>query len=357
MILMRMTLIFLFLSTSASAGTFNSCSHFAFDILVGRPMRHANVLLAPTAFALKRKILRRFSQLRGHRPYLITKGSGVDKDDYRKGLANLATALEDFGPIWGQVKISAIAITDSSRIGIAQDVFGLISVDIPYNIPTRSLSLNFSSRLLEFAIGRKLKNRSFSAKNEGLTRVQYKNALEAFYNALEKGPVPEEMEKLDDIAITKGSDISSPWSKLTDEDIFQTDLHIPVHAVEDLEGMAISVLEVEIGKRLARDYAYIGRYGKVGNAIVNAGVDRQTYREVLKKIMKKLTEDSIIVENFRPEDTDSVGLKNLARIHITDAGRDSIRERDDGLFDLYLPAGMILDDAPLALPSSLPLLP
>ena len=355
MILMRIALICFFLSTSASANVLDSCAK-VYGILLGKPVHYANLLLSPTTFALKQKIMRRFSQLGGHRPYLIANISGINKDDYRKGLANLATALEGSGPIWDRVKILSLSISDSSRIRIHQDLNSAYA-EIPYNTATHSLSINLSIRLLEFAIERKFKQRLSRANNAGLTNVQYKVALEAFYNALEKGPVPEEMEKLDDIAITKGSDISSPWSKLTDEDIFQTDLHIPVHAVEDLEGMAISVLEVEIGKRLARDYAYIGRYGKVGNAIVNAGVDRQTYREVLEKIIKKLTEDSIIVENFRPEDTDSIGLKNLARIHITDAGRDSIRERDDGLFDLYLPAGMILDDAPLALPSSLPLLP
>ena len=354
--MMKVALIFLFFSTSVSAGVFKSCGDLAFGILLGRPVLYANVLVAPTTFALKRKILRRFSQLGDHRPYLIGNAKGIDKDSYRKGLANLATALENSDPIWDRVQIISLSISDSSQIHISSDLRSAYA-SIPYNAETHSLSTNLSIRLLEFAIERKFKKRFSRANDRGPTRVQYKNALEAFYNALEKDSIPEEMSKIGTVTITKGGDISSSWSKLTDEGIFQTDLRIPAHAVSDLEGIAIGVLESEVGKRLARDYAYIDRQGTIGNAIVNAGVDRQTYREVLKKMIRKLAKDSIIVENFRPEDTDSVGLKNLARIHITEAGGDSIRERDDDLFDLYLTAGMILDDAPLALPSSLPLLP
>ena len=354
--MMKMALICLFLLTSASVGASFSCADLVIDILLGRPFRYANLLLSPTTFALKRKIIRRFSQLGGHHPYIIQRGNGISKDDYRKGLASLATALEGSDPIWNQVKIASIFINDSSRIYVRPDL-NSVNVRIPYNAATHSLASNLSIRLLEFAIERKFNKRLGRANDRGLTDVQYKNALEAFYNALEKGPIPEEVSKIDSIYITKGGDISSNWTKLSSEGIFQTDLRIPAHAVEDLEGLAIGVLELEVGKRLARNYAYIDRQREIGNAIVNAGVDRQTYREVLKKIIKKLIEDSVVVENFRPEDTDSIGLKNLARIHITEGGRDSIRERDDGLFDLYLPVGMILDDAPLALPSSLPLLP
>ena len=279
--MMKVALICLFLSTSASAGAFKSCADLAFHILLGRPFHYANILFTPTVFALKRKIMRRFSQQGGHRPYVILK-SGIDKDDYRKGLANLAIALEDSGPIWDRVKISSIVINDTSRIHVYWDL-NSVSVHIPYNAETHSLALNLSSRLLEFAIGRKLKKQSFSVENKGLTKVQYKNALEVFYNALEKGPIPGEISKVDDITITKEGDISFPWSKLTDKGIFQTDLH-------------------------------------------------------------------------GPKVPDRMDLRNLAGIHITKVGGEvSVQQRDDGLFDLYLPTDFILNDNPINL--TRPLLP
>ena len=356
--MMKVALISLFFSTAASAGILDSCAK-AFWILSGKADHYVSAPILPKAFALKRKIIRRLSELGGHRIHVIEESYRIGRSDYLKGLANLSLALEDTDPIWNRIKLSSITIGNSSRMYIDLDLFGLPYAYIPYNMATRSLSSDLSIRLLEFGIERKLKKDRTQLYfiNKGLSDNQYKGTLEAFYNALEKGPIPEELGKLRDVIITRKGGISSSWSRLTDEDILQTDLNIPAHAIEDLEGLAIGVLESEVGARLARDYAYTGLDKGIGNAIVGAGVDRQTYREVLKKMVKKLAEGHITVESFRPEGPDSIGLKNLARIHITEGGRDFTRERDDNLFDLYLPAGIILDDAPLSLPSSVPLLP
>ena len=357
---MRMALIFLFLSISASVQATFSCAR-AYGILLGKTNHYIGAPFAPRAFILRRKIMRRFSQLGGHRIHSIIKDNSIDNSDYLKGLANLAHALEDADPIWSRIKLSSIFITNNSRIFIHLDLFGLPTAHIPYDVAAHSFSSNLSKRFLEFGIERKLKKDwSFRIKNKGLTNVQYKNALEAFYNALEKGPVPEEMRKVSDVNIAKGGDVSSFRSDLTDEDIFQIGLTIPSHTVEDLEGIALGVLESEVGERLARNYAYFGRHRGIANAIVSDGVDRQTYREVLEKMIEKLIEGSIAIDaakNLGPEDPDPLDLRNLARIHITKAGEVSTRQRGDGLFDLYLPADVILDDIPITINFSRLLLP
>ena len=358
--MIKLVLICLLFSTAVSANVLYSCAK-AYGILLNKTAHYVSAPFSPKAFAFKQKIMRRFSELGGHRMYGIEKSPSIGRSDYLKGLANLSLALEDSGPIWNRIKLNSITIDDDSRIYIRSDLLGLPYATIPYNMATYSLLSGLSIRLLEFGIRRKLKRGdwSFRINNRGLTTNQYQNALEAFYNALERGPLPEEMSKINDITISKGEgdDISPRWQQLTIEGIFQTDLVIPVHAIEDLEGLAIGVLESEVGKRLADNYGHIDRHREIGSAIVGDGVDRQTYREVLKKMVKKLAEGQIAVESFRQEGPDSIGLKNLARIHITEGGRDFTRERDDNLFELYLPADIILDDAPLALPSSVPLLP
>ena len=338
MILIRMALIFLFLSISASADVLDSCFR-AFDTLVDKTVYYAS---AP--FALKRKIMHGFSQLGGHRIRRISQGIDIDRDDYLKGLANLAHALEDVGPVWKRIKLDTIFISGNSDITVLKSQTGELIVGIPYDMAAHSFSLDLSIGLLEFGIRHKIKESMFlhNIKNKGLTRHQYKNGLEAFYNALEEGSIPEELSKLREITITRGGLIDSSRPLLSNQSTFRTDLHFLVYAASDLEGMAIAVLESEVGERLARNYnAYRVYYRDIGNVIVSAGANRQTYREVLKKMIKKLSETSAV----------GLDLRNLMRIHITKAGEEiSSRQWGDGLFDLYLPADVILDDAPINFP-------
>ncbi len=341
--MIRVTFVCLFLSTAASADVSDSCFR-AFGILTEKAAHYVVAPFSPKKFALKQKIMRRFSQLGGHRIHGIEKSYSLDRSDYLKGLANLGLALEDADPIWNQIKLNSIFITESSSISIHLNTVGLPYASIPYDTVAHSLVLNLSIELLEFGIRRKLKKNWPFIKNKGLAGNKYQNALQAFYNALEKGPIPEELGKLRDVIITRKGDISyDPSTRVRGEEGLMADLYVPAHAVEDLEGIAVGVLESEVGARLFKDYTYISHYRYIGNAVVNDGVERKTYREVLKKMIKKLTEGP------------TIDLKNLAHIHITKGGGEvSVRQRGDGLFDFYLPAEIILNDAPLALPSSLP---
>ena len=357
MMLMRMALIFLFLSISASADVLDSCIR-ATGILLNKAAHYLSPPFTPKTFFLKRKIMRRFSQLGGYRIHSIVKHYGLSNDNYLKGLGNLNFALENADPIWNKVKLKAIFIGDTTNTLVHLDLFGLCVISIRYNEEAHSIPLKLSAGLLGFGIKDKLKKDCpFPIKSKGLTGEQYKNALEAFYNALEKGPIPKELKKLRGITIIKEGSISYAWSFLPGEDMPRPVLNIPAHIVSDLERVAIGVLESQVAEKMAEDYAYSGYSINIDNAIVNDGVERQTYREVLEKMIEKLTEGSIAKENLRPEDPDPLDLRNLARIHITKVGEVSTRQRGDGLFDLYLPADVILDDIPITVNFSRLLLP
>ena len=193
--MMKVVLICLFLSVSASAKASFSCAR-AFEILTA-------LFFAPDTFALKQKIMRRFSELGGHRVDRVLQGGDIDLDDYRKGLANLAHALEDADLFWNRIKLDTIILSGDARIVVFDSGIGRLVAGIPYNMPAESILPTLSTSLLKFGIERKLRKLKETKKflrildrDENLSEDEYREALEALYEVLNKGPIPVELKKI-----------------------------------------------------------------------------------------------------------------------------------------------------------------
>ncbi len=351
--MMKVAFIYLFLSTAAAANASSLC-RWATDtlFLMTRPSESS---------VLERQIKQKFYALHDQRVKSVEKATGVDEDDYFAGLSNLAKALDGRDvTARNPVKFDSIYITRRGGISVRMDIFGEPYVNIPHNTPKDSIHPALSNSLLEFGIERKLKKRrgilGIVGRGENLSDGEYGDALETFYKALEEGPVPEELGKLYEITITKEKGFSSSfWSSdISNEGLFRASLNVPAHVVDDLEGMAIAVLELEATNRLAKNYSWRGYRNGIDNIMVGSGVDRKVYKEVLKKLIAKLTDSSIMVPNkFRSGNTGGVDLANLGRIHIINtSGAFTARHysaRDGApLVDLFFPANATID--PFAFP-------
>ena len=360
---MKAVLISLFFSTAALANTPSLCRRLLDTFFPTTPPSRTAVL--------ERQIKQKFLTFSELHIKTIEKATGVDEDDYFTGLSNLNLALKA-GVVWDSVKFDSIYITKSSGIGVHLDTSGKLYVNIPHDMPAHSILPTLSTSLLEFGIERKLKKRKsllrILNRDESLPEDEYREALEVFYKVLDKGPIPEELEKIHGITIYEWSirgdlprelDISYlEDSGISEQGVLRAHLAMPVRSVLDLEGMAIAVLELEVAQRLIKDYSYHDPSLRFGPVVVNDGVDRKMYKRVLKKLIERLTDNSITTsKNLQPD------LKNLRRIHVVKYVNDeggvnyysgkSFTSDGDHFFDLFFPDEIVLRDAPMVIPSSL----
>ena len=355
--MMKVVLICLFFSTAASANTPSLCKRLLNSLF-------STTLPSKTA-VLEWGIKQRFYERHGLRIKTLERAMGVSDDDYSIGLSNLEEALDFDVPIWNSVQFDSVYITRRGDTSVRLDIFGEPYVNIPSNMSRHSspsLLFTLSSSLMEFGIERKIRKRKgilgiVGGRENFSHRLEYNNALENFYDVLETGLVPEELGKLYEISITKEKNISfSFWSSdISNEGLFRASLNVPAHAVRDLEGMAVAVLESEVTSRLAKNYSWRGYRRDIDNVmVVEDGVNRKAYKEVLKKLIAKLIDSSIMVPNkARSGNTGGVDLANLQRIHITKVGSQFTAHHysaSDGtpLVDLFFPENAVID--PLAFP-------
>ena len=351
--MMKVVLICLFFSTAASANSPSLCRRLLDAFFSTTPPSKTAVL--------EREIKQRFIKIGVQHVKTIERATGVSEDEYFTGLSNLSEALNMPTLMWNFVKFDSVYITRRGGVSVRLDIFGEPYVNIPHDMPAASIPNALSNSLMEFGIERKIRKRKgilgIVGGSENFSHpLEYGNALEAFYNALVKGPVPEELGKLYEINITKGHGFSSSFwsSEISNEGLFRASLDVPgrVHAVENLEGMAVAVLESEVTSRLAKNYSWRGYRRNIDSVIVNGGVDPRAYKRVLKKLIAKLIDSSIMAPNKAQQgNTGGVDLSNLRRIHIVKAGVEFSTHHhsaSDGtsLVDLIFPENAVID--PLA---------
>ena len=350
--MMKVVLICLFLSTAASANSPSLCRRLLDTFFSTTPPSKTAVL--------EREIKQRFIKIGVQHVKTIERATGVSEDEYFTGLSNLSEALNMPTLMWNFVKFDSVYITRRGGVSVRLDIFGEPYVNIPHDMPAASIPNALSNSLMEFGIERKIRKRKgilgIVGGSENFSHpLEYGNALEAFYNALIKGSIPEELGKLYEINVTKeGKTSFSFWSsEISNEGLFRASLNVPVHKVSDLEGMAVAVLESEVTSRLAKNYSWRGYRRDVDNImVVGDDVDRKAYKRLLKKLIDKLIDGSIMVPNRAKQgNTGGVDLSNLGRIYIKEAGVEFSTHHhsaSDGtsLVDLIFPENAVID--PLA---------
>ena len=353
--MIKIILISLFFSTAVSAKIPPWCKR-AFDVLFSTtpPSRTA---------VLEREIKRNLSLVDGMHIKTLERAAGVSEDDYFMALSNLSDALHRHG-FWSPVKFDSIYVTRRGGVSVRLDIFGEPYVNIPHDAPASSLHSALVNSLLEFGIERKIRKRrgilGIVGGSENFSdQLEYGNALENLYFTLSQGPIPEELGKLYEINLTKEDKISfSFWSSdISNEGLFRASLNVParVAAAGDLEEIAIAVLEAEVTSRLARNYSWRGYRRDIDNVmVVDDGVDRRAYKRLLKKLIAKLIDNSLMTPNkARQGNTGGVDLANLERIHIVKAGNQFFAHHysvSDGtpLVDISFPVNAVIE--PLAFP-------
>ena len=290
---------------------------------------------------LQSDLVNKFAQY-GHQVDEIKNADGVGDNVHRKGLANLALALERETPVTRHSKmITGIVITtNGSRVAIGDNVSGGLNIFISAYTPVEEIVPKMNLALLKHEIARKahVHNGPTSFrfdKGVGVDDEKLASFLEIFINALEydKGVAriadfPEYLR----LNITNSENIISADSKSA----VYNGLDILVSADAPVESLfhhlANAFLERQVTDWMRRHYIYIARH--TGSAVINNGVDDTAYEKGLKLLLKWFDDSSLVRES---EDV----LTNLNRIYVTE-NQLEIRPRSlsdsETVFDIYIPS-------------------
>ena len=351
--MVKVAFIGLFFSTAASASIPPLCV---------RLWRGLVPATSPSRTAvLEQKIVQKFSVATGLRIKTIERAAGVSEDDYFAGLSNLNQAVHMGLWVPTSLKFDSIYITRRGGVSVRLDIFGEPYVSVPHDMSPSYFPLTLFNNLLEFGIERKIRKRrgilGIVGGSENFSdELEYGNALENLYFTLSQGPIPEELGKLYEINLTTEDKISfSFWSSdISNEGFFRASLNVParVAAAGDLEEIAIAVLEAEVTSRLAKNYSWRGYRKDIDNVmVVEDGVDRSAYKRMLRKLIARLIDNSLMLptrKGPRQVNTYGVDLSNLGRIYITEAGNEFSSHRylaNDGTpqINLSFPVNAVID--------------